>query len=71
VKLRSGETAVVLRRGRRANHPEVASILKADGLALAEPVARNTRLAANEVVGGVAPHEVKVRLNPERLLRLL
>lgn len=71
VRLRSGEVAVVLRRGRLANQPEVASIVKADGLALAEPVARNTRLPANEVVGGVAPHEVKVRLNPARLLRLL
>ncbi len=71
VKLRSGETAVVLRRGRRANHPGSGQHPQGRWIALAEPVARNTRLAANEVVGGVAPHEVKVRLNPERLLRLL
>jgi hypothetical protein len=71
VRLRSGEVAVVLRRGQRANQPEVASIVKADGIPLAEPTGRNTRLPAFEVTGGVAPHEVKVRLNPERLLRLL
>jgi HD-GYP domain-containing protein (c-di-GMP phosphodiesterase class II) len=70
VRLRSGEIAVVLRRGRRANEPAVASIVNAAGHAIAEPSLRNTRLQAYQVTGGVAAHEVKVRLNPERLLKL-
>ena len=71
VRLRSGEVAVVLRRGRRGTQPAVASIVNPAGHAIAEPSTRDTRLAASEVTGGVAPHEVKVRLNPERLLKLM
>jgi hypothetical protein len=70
VRLRSGEIGVVLRRGRRANEPVVACIVNARGIALGEPALRNTRLATHEVTGGVAPHEVKVRLNPQSLLRM-
>jgi HD-GYP domain-containing protein (c-di-GMP phosphodiesterase class II) len=70
VRLRNGEVAVVLRRGQRANGPSVASIVNAQGNAIAEPAVRNTRLTAFEVTGGVPTHEVKVRLNLERLLKL-
>lgn len=70
VRLRSGEVAVVLRRGRNASEPLVASVVNAVGSAIAEPALRNTRLAAFAVTGGVAAHEVKVRLNLERLLKL-
>jgi hypothetical protein len=70
VKLASGEVAVVLRRGVRGSEPIVASIVNPGGMPLAEPVARQTRQPAFKVQGGVAPHEVRVRLNLERLLRM-
>ena len=70
VKLGSGEVAVVLRRGAHAKTPKVASIVSKSGTALVEPVLRDTRVRPHDVTGGVAPHEVKVRLNMEKLLRL-
>ena len=70
VRLRSAEVAVVLRRGRQASQPVVAAIVNPAGNAIAEPILRNTRLQSHEVTGGVAAHEVKVRLNLERLLKL-
>jgi HD-GYP domain-containing protein (c-di-GMP phosphodiesterase class II) len=70
VRLRSGEVALVLRRGSRATEPVVVGIVNPIGNAIAEPALRNTRMSAHEVLGGVAPHEIKVRLNLERLLKL-
>lgn len=70
VKLSSGELAVVLRRGAHAKAPRVASVVSKSGTPLAEPVLRDTRLRPHDVTGGVAPHDVKVRLNLEKLLRL-
>jgi HD-GYP domain-containing protein (c-di-GMP phosphodiesterase class II) len=70
VRLGSGELAVVLRRGVHAKTPKVASIVSKSGSPLGEPVVRDTRLKPHDVTGGVAPHEVKVRLNMEKLLRL-
>ncbi|MEO8154285.1 MAG: phosphohydrolase [Rhizobacter sp.] len=70
VRLSSGELAVVLRHGPHAKAPKVASIISKSGTPLGEPALRDTRLRPHDVTGGVAPHEVKVRLNMERLLRL-
>jgi len=70
VKLGSGEVAVVLRRGSHAKTPKVASIVSKSGTVLVEPVLRDTRVRPHDVTGGVAPHEVKVRLHMEKLLRL-
>ena len=70
VKLANGETGVVLRRGRRANAPTVACIVNPAGAVLAAPALRQTHLPAQAVTGGVAPHEVKVRLNLQRLLQM-
>jgi HD-GYP domain-containing protein (c-di-GMP phosphodiesterase class II) len=70
VRLASQEIAVVLRRGRRANAPVVASIVNPAGAVLASPALRSTHLPAHAVSGGVAPHEVKVRLNLQRLLQM-
>lgn len=70
VKLADGETAVVLRRGRRANSPTVACIANPAGAVLASPALRHTHTPAHAVTGGVAPHEVKIRLNLPRLLQM-
>lgn len=71
VRLRSAEVAVVLRRGARSTEPVVATIVNAFGNVLAMPSLRETRAPAFEVTGGVAPHEVKVRLDLERLVKLV
>ncbi len=70
VRLGNGEVALVLARGRRANEPVAASIVGRDGLALGEPVLRDTRLPQFNTTGGVAPHEVKVMINMERMLKM-
>lgn len=70
VRLANGELAVVLRRGANAKAPKAASIVSRSGSALMEPTLRDTKTQPHEVIGGVAPHEVKVRVNLEKLLRL-
>lgn len=70
VRLSSGEVAVVLRHGTHAKTPKVASIVSKSGTPLVEPTLRDTRLRPHDVTGGVAPQEVKVRLNMEKLLSL-
>ena len=70
VRLASGEIAVVLRRGRLANEPVVASVISAAGTPLGEPARRDTRSARHAVTAGVAPQDVRLRLNLERLLSL-
>lgn len=70
VRLKSGEIAVVLRQGRKSTEPVVATVISAAGTAVAEPALRNTGFPQHAVVGGVAAHEAKVRLNLERLVKL-
>jgi len=70
VRLASNEIGIVIRRGRRANEPVVASIVSKTGAPLGEPSIRDVRHPQHEIIGAVAPHEVRVRLNLERLLRL-
>ena len=69
VRLASGEVGVVVRRGKRANEPVVASVVGKSGEPC-EPVLRDTRQAGWAITGGVAPHEVKLRLNLARLMSL-
>lgn len=70
VRLASGETAVVLRRGRLATEPVVASVVSAAGMPLGEPARRDTRSARYAVTAGVAPQDVRLHLNLEKLLSL-
>lgn len=71
VRLASGEVAVVMRRGARANEPLVAAVLGRAGTLLGQPVLRDTHQSKFAVTAGVAPQDVRLRLNMERLLRLL
>lgn len=71
VRLANTEVAVVLRRGVRANTPKVASIISKSGTPLGDPVVRDTRQKTFEISTGVAPHDVKVRLNLARLFQLI
>lgn len=71
VRLANDEVAVVLRRGRRANAPRVASIVGRQGLPLGEPALRDTSERNFEVKGSVASDEVRVVLSPAKLLARL
>lgn len=68
VQLASGETAVVVRRGRRANAPTACAIAGKQGMALGEPALRDTLNPAYEVRASLNPTEVKVRVPVGRLL---
>lgn len=70
VQLANGEVAIVVKRGHSANHPLVASLLGKSGNPLTEPVLRDTRLQSQAVASSLAPHELMLRLNMERLVRL-
>ena len=70
VRLASNEVGVVLRRGRRANEPLVASVISRAGTPLGEPAIRDTRIKPHDITGGVAPHDVKIRLNLVKLMQL-
>lgn len=71
VQLSTGEVAVVMAPGRRANEPLVAAIVGREGLPLSEPVLRDTGVTNRQVVAPVPPADVKVRLNHQRLLDLM
>ncbi|MBX9794183.1 MAG: phosphohydrolase [Burkholderiaceae bacterium] len=70
VRLVNKEVAIVLRRGLRANNPVVASVVGSNGMAIAKPIVRDTRLKQHEIAGSAAPHEVNVRLHIEALIEL-
>ena len=53
VKLKSGETGVVVRRGASAHSPQVAAMTDAHGASLTEPVTRDTALPAYAIVSAL------------------
>jgi len=70
VRLANGEVGMVFKRGHSATEPWVAALLGKSGSPLSEPVPRDTRLAAQAITAAMAPHELKLLVNMERLLRL-
>lgn len=71
VRLASGELGVVARRGARAHAPLVFAIVGRQGLALGEPVLRDTQDPVFEIKASLAPGEVKVLVNVPRLIARL
>ncbi|HRK39734.1 MAG TPA: hypothetical protein PK347_15260 [Burkholderiaceae bacterium] len=71
VKLANGETAVVLRKGAKPNEPYVASVLNRRDEPVAEPRLYNTAKPDLAVTQGVSGSTVRVRLNPDQMLRQL
>jgi hypothetical protein len=61
----------VLRRGTSADKPTVASVASASGTSMLRPVLRHTDIKAHHVARGLAPHEIRVRVPLETLLRML
>jgi HD-GYP domain-containing protein (c-di-GMP phosphodiesterase class II) len=70
VLLRSGEVAVVVRRGLLANQPMVASITNPQGMPLSHPQLRDCQQSAHAVASGLPPHQRRVRVALGQLLRL-
>ncbi len=70
VLLRNGEVAVVVRRGAVANQPVVASIASVQGMPLSQPQSRDSRQPEFNVVAGLPPHQLRVRVALAQLLRL-
>ena len=71
VELADGEVAIVLSPGISANKPVVASVISASGTPMPSPTLRRTEMKAHFVTRGVPPHEVRVQVPLEALLRLL
>ncbi|MED5621064.1 HD-GYP domain-containing protein [Ideonella sp. BN130291] len=68
VRIASGETAVVLRRGQNANAPLVACVTNKRGDALQQPTRRDTGLLPEHAVTQVVPDkDVRVRMPSQQL----
>ena len=48
----------------------VAALLGKSGAPLSEPVPRDTRLPSQAIAASLAPHELKLLVNIEKLLKL-
>lgn len=70
VRLKSGESAVVVRRSANANAPLVASVTDAAGLPIVSTVRRDTADPAYAITGTVADKSMLARMPPERLYGL-
>lgn len=70
VRLLSGEIAIVLARGRRANRPLVAALIAPGGTPLGEPALRDTLLPEHAVVSAVPLSQVKLQPPHDKLLAL-
>ncbi len=68
VRLQNGELAVVTRGTAQANRPRVMAIVGKDGIPLSAPTVRDTAQPAYAVLDSVSPDQVKVRLDPARVL---
>ena len=70
VKLVSGETAVVVKRGPSVITPLVAALTTPSGAALADPLSRDTSRREWAIAGVIGENSVSVRLTPEKLMKL-
>ena len=70
VRLANGEEGIVIKRGASATEPLVAALMGKSGNPLTEPVPRDTRLASQAISTSLAPHELRLRVSVQKLLRL-
>lgn len=70
VRLANGEEGMVLKRGHTASEPLVASLVGRSGTPLTVPVLRDTRLPAQAVTASLAPHEIRLRIHMDAMLKL-
>ena len=70
VKLDNGETAIVLRRSDKANHPLVASLLDRSGSHHAQPSLHQTASGKPRIQSALARSAVSLELNHRTMVRL-
>ncbi len=70
VRLKSGETGIVMRRGALANAPIVAAVTSRHGEPLITPLKRDTSIPENAVAGVLPPKSLKVRVRLEELAKV-
>ena len=70
VRLDNGETAIVLRRGERANFPLVASVVDAKGEPQSEPRLYHTERGQQRIQAALARSAVTVELPYRTMVRL-
>lgn len=70
VKLASGETAVVVKRGASVTTPRVAALTTPNGATLTEPQPRETSKRENAIACVVAAPSMRVQVTPEKLMKL-
>ena len=68
VKLASGETGIVVRRGPSAHTPQVAAMTDARGASLSEPVTRDTSQPGYTIVAALGAGASRLPVEPEKLL---
>jgi HD-GYP domain-containing protein (c-di-GMP phosphodiesterase class II) len=71
VQLKSGELAVVVRRGATATTPEVAAITDRKGLPVTSSLRRDTAKAEFAIAGPAPDRKLVLRIPPERLFGLV
>lgn len=69
VQLANGETAVVIKRGARANTPHVASIMNAAGMPLSKYIYHDSSTATNSIVKPLA-RSVNIHISLDKVRRL-
>ena len=69
VRLKSGETGIVMRRGALANAPIIAVVTDRNGDALLTPQKRDSAIAEHAVAGVLAARALKVRVRMEALVK--
>ena len=70
VRLESGETGFVVRRGSSAHTPMVAALTTASGVTLSEPVRRDTARPEHAIVGVLGARDAHAPIAPEKLMAL-
>jgi HD-GYP domain-containing protein (c-di-GMP phosphodiesterase class II) len=68
VRLASGETGMVVRRGASAHTPTVAAMTDARGAPLAVPVNRDTAVPAHAITSALSASQAGLTLTPDQLL---
>ena len=68
VRLASGETGIVVRRGPSAHTPQVAAMTDARGASLGEPVTRDTSAPGYAIVCALGAGSARLPVAPEKLL---
>jgi HD-GYP domain-containing protein (c-di-GMP phosphodiesterase class II) len=70
VRLATEEVAIVIRRGANTTTPRVAVLLNRSGMPSVELIVRDTSQREFRITSGVPHHDIKVKINLDRLLQL-